>query len=285
MSESLSFSKLRREKILAVSAGGVCVAVAYVLSLIKVFEMPQGGSVTLASMLPIFFFALCFGPVWGFSAAFLFGLLQLIGGYLLMPIQVLLDYTLAFTALGCAGFFAAPLEKRIGSGTILARMAIIPPYKMILGVLLGMSLRMLCHVISGVVFFAEYAGEQNPWIYSIFYNGAYLLPEAAITIFFLLFVMMATRVNKYGPETNITVTIGDWMVSFLLMCVFPVNLIMLFVWAFGTTTPRSKKNWAIARLIMILIFVVLMIIFLTIITATVGMKGFLTNINNFFYGR
>jgi thiamine transporter len=130
----------------------------------------------------------------------MFSLLQLIGGYFLMPIQVLLDYTFAFTALGAAGFFAAPREKRIGCSNILMRLAIIPLYKMILGVLLGISLRMLCSVISGVVFFAEYAGEQNPWIYSIIYNVTYLLPEATITIIYLLIVMIATRVFRNNKQ-------------------------------------------------------------------------------------
>jgi thiamine transporter len=202
MSESLSSSKIRREKILAVSAGGVCIAVAFVLSLITIFKMPMGGSVTPASMLPIFFFALCFGPAWGFGAAFIFSLLQLIGGDFLVPVQVLLDYTIAFTLLGTAGFFAAPREKRIGFDNILVRLAIIPSYKIILGVLLGLSLRMLCHVISGAVFYAEYAGDQNPWVFSIVYNGTFFLPEAVITVVCLLAVMVTTRVFRSNKQSR-----------------------------------------------------------------------------------
>lgn len=191
MSDHSMSSIARREKILAVATGGVCVAVAFVLSWIKVFTMPQGGTITPASMLPIFFFALCFGPAWGLGAAFVFSLLQLIGGYYLMPVQVFLDYILAFTVLGTAGFFAAPKAKRLAQSSIIGRLTQIPVYKMIFAVLLGVSLRFACAVLSGAVFFAEYAGEQNPWIYSIVYNGTYLLPEAVITIVILIAVMLA----------------------------------------------------------------------------------------------
>ena len=92
----------RREMILAVATGGVCIALSYVLSLIKLFEMPQGGAVTPASMLPLLFFCLCFGAKKGFCATFGYSLLQLIGGYFMHPVQVLLDYTIAFTILGVA---------------------------------------------------------------------------------------------------------------------------------------------------------------------------------------
>lgn len=108
MSEHSVSINYDRENNLAVATGGICVAVAFVLSLITVYKMPQGGSVTPASMLPIIFFALCFGPAWGFGAAFIFSLLQMINGYFMMPVQVLLDYTLAFSLLGVAGFLAAP---------------------------------------------------------------------------------------------------------------------------------------------------------------------------------
>jgi thiamine transporter len=186
----------RRENTLAVATGGICVAVAFVLSLITVYKMPQGGSVTPASMLPIFFFALCFGPAWGLGAAFLFSLLQLIGGYFMLPVQVLLDYTVAFTVLGIAGFFAAPKEKRLQKRSILGKLSLVSFDKMIISVVLGVTLRMFSHVLSGVIFFAEYAGDQNPWIYSIIYNGSYLLPELIITLMLLLAVRLSFRIGR-----------------------------------------------------------------------------------------
>ena len=98
-----------REMILSIATGGVCVALSYVLSLVKIYEMPQGGTITPASMLPIIFFCLCFGAKRGFCATFVYSLLQLIGGYLMNFPQVMLDYIIAFTAIGVAGFFAASL--------------------------------------------------------------------------------------------------------------------------------------------------------------------------------
>ncbi|MDD4095376.1 MAG: energy-coupled thiamine transporter ThiT [Oscillospiraceae bacterium] len=196
MSEHSISINTRRENTLAVATGGICVAVAFVLSLITVYKMPQGGSVTPASMLPIFFFALCFGPAWGLGAAFLFSLLQLIGGYFMLPVQVLLDYTVAFTVLGIAGFFAAPKEKRLQKRSILGKLSLVSFDKMIISVVLGVTLRMFSHVLSGVIFFAEYAGEQNPWIYSIIYNGSYLLPELIITLMLLLAVRLSFRIGR-----------------------------------------------------------------------------------------
>ncbi|NLW88297.1 MAG: energy-coupled thiamine transporter ThiT [Clostridiaceae bacterium] len=181
----------RRERILAVATGGVCVSVAFVLSLITVYKMPQGGSVTPASMLPILFFALSFGPGWGLCAAFIFSLLQLIGGYFLMPVQVLFDYTLAFTSLGVAGFFAAPREKRVRKRDIIGKLMLVPLHKAVIGILTAIGLRMFFSVLSGVLFFSEYAGGENPLIYSIFYNGSYLFPEAVIIIIVLFAVMIS----------------------------------------------------------------------------------------------
>lgn len=189
MSDHKLKSSKSREKLLAISAGGICIAIAFVLSISKFYTMPQGGSVTPASMLPIIFFALCFGPGWGFAAAFIFSLLQLIGGEILMPVQVLLDYTLAFTSLGFAGFFAAKMPVRITETNIFRRLRLVPFYKTVLAVIISMLGRLVFTFISGIVFWAEYAGEgQAVWIYSLGYNGTYLIPEAVITII-LLFAM------------------------------------------------------------------------------------------------
>lgn len=197
MSDTHLQSMNNRNKILAISTGGICLATAYVLSLIKIFQMPQGGSVTPASMLPIFLFALCFGPGWGIAVAFLFSLLQMIGSpYLLYPAQILLDYILAFSWLGVAGFFAIKKSKKTMQTNVLQMLAMIPIYRMIIAVLLGISGRFIFHVLSGVIFFSEYAPEgQNVWLYSISYNS-FLLMESVITIMLFLAVITAMRINQ-----------------------------------------------------------------------------------------
>ena len=95
---SLDNKSAIRERILAIASGGICIAVAQALSMIKIFRMPQGGSVTPASMLPIIFFGLCFGAGPGFAVAVVYSMLQLlIDGLVVHPVQVALVYILAFS--------------------------------------------------------------------------------------------------------------------------------------------------------------------------------------------
>ncbi len=174
----------QRESTRALAYGGMAVALSAVLSLIVVWKMPQGGTVTAASMLPLVFFALAFGVRWGVLAGTVFGGIQLLlpGAFLVHPVQVLLDYPLAFAALGLAGVFALPAAKRAESPELLRRVARLPLFAPVLGTLLAMAARTLCHVLSGVVFFALYAPEgQNVWLYSLVYNGSYMIPEAVVT--------------------------------------------------------------------------------------------------------
>jgi thiamine transporter len=142
----------------------IFVALATALSYIKLFTLPQGGSVTAASMVPILWLALRRGAKIGIFAAAVYGVVQLmLEPFIVNPIQVLLDYPIAFGMLGLAGFF----QKR--------------PF---LGVNVGILGRFAAHFISGVIFFANYApAGMPPAIYSAIYNGSYLLPELVITIY------------------------------------------------------------------------------------------------------
>lgn len=150
-----------------IAKAAICIALAYVFSIIKVFRMPMGGSVTLVSMLPLILFAVAFGPLEGILIGCVYGLLQLlIDPYVIHPMQLLVDYPMAFaaTALACAANFL-PLPDRA---------------KLPTAVLLGYLGRYIMAVISGVVFFAEYAGEQGAMVYSLVYNLSYLGPEALL---------------------------------------------------------------------------------------------------------
>lgn len=147
---------------------GICIAVAFVLSCIKMFRMPQGGSVTPAAMMPLILFALAFGPGQGLVVGCAFGLLQLIeDAYVIHPIQLLVDYPMAYTALAL-GCLAMLLPEKLDR------------FRLPLAVLLGYIGRYVMATISGAVFFAEYAGEQNAWLYSLGYNISYLGVEAVI---------------------------------------------------------------------------------------------------------
>lgn len=134
-------------------------------------HLPQGGSITLASMVPLLWFALRRGPRWGIEAGIVYGMVHIlyISGELSLPTQILLDYPLAFGALGLAGFFKTRPVIGVGIAT------------------LG---RFICHFISGVIFFGQYAWEGwNVYAYSATYNATYLVPEfvvSAIIVFILL---------------------------------------------------------------------------------------------------
>ncbi|MBX5329314.1 MAG: energy-coupled thiamine transporter ThiT [Candidatus Bathyarchaeota archaeon] len=152
------------------------VALATALSYIKVFSFPEGGSVTAGSMVPILWLALRRGAKVGLFAAVVYGLVQLaVEPFIYHPAQVLLDYPIAFGMLGLAGFF----QNR--------------PF---VGVNVGIWGRFLAHFISGVIFFGSYAPEgMSPIVYSAFYNGGYILPELAISIY-IIYLLQESKLLK-----------------------------------------------------------------------------------------
>lgn len=155
--------------------GALSIALAVVLSYFKLFSMPQGGSVSL-TLLPLLIFAFRNGWRYGIFVGAVTGLLRLmLGGYVVHPLQALLDYPVASGLIGIAGFF--PREKW-------------------LGVLCACFANFAATVLSGVVFFASYAPEgTNIWLYSILYNGSSVLPETAI-LMALVYIIMP-RLEKF----------------------------------------------------------------------------------------
>lgn len=154
--------------------GAVCIALSSVLSMIKIWKMPQGGSITAASMLPLMLFSYVYGMGPGCLVGALYGVLQfIIEPYFLSLPQMLLDYPIAFGMMGLAGLFSKMDDENLGltAGVVLASVG-----------------RFVAAVLSGVIFFAEYAGDQNPWVYSIVYNGSYMLPECIICVILCLAV-------------------------------------------------------------------------------------------------
>jgi thiamine transporter len=148
------------------------IALATVTSMIKLYKLPTGGSVTLLSMFFICFVGYMYGPAAGILTGFAHGILQLlIDPYILFPMQVLVDYPLAFGALGISGFFwksKRGLEK---------------------GYIAGILGRFVFAVLSGWLFFGEYAWEGwSPLPYSLAYNASYIFPEAFITLVLIIAV-------------------------------------------------------------------------------------------------
>lgn len=165
-----------RHRLLRLVESAVMIGAAVALSFVKVWEMPQGGSITLGSMVPIILIALRYGAGWGVTAGAVAGILQfIIKPEFYHPVQVLLDYPVAFGALGLAGLAR-------GSGVLAQAW---------LGAL-AIAGRFVAHLVSGVVFFGEYApAGQSPWIYSAIYNGTYLLPEAVLSGVLLMALLPA----------------------------------------------------------------------------------------------
>ena len=148
----------------------VALALATVCSNIKLFRLPMGGSITLFSMLFVTLIGYWYGSAVGLMAAVSYGLLQMIfGAYVISLPQLLLDYPLAFGALGLSGFFS---EKKNG---------------LVIGYLVAITGRFLFSVLSGVVFFGMYAPEtMSPLVYSVAYNGSIMYGEGILTIILLM---------------------------------------------------------------------------------------------------
>ena len=178
---------------------GLMIAVGTVLAQIKIFEMPFGGSVTLVSMLPFILVSLRHGAKWGLATGFADSLLQMLLGFYAPPAGtviafigvVLLDYVLAFTLLGLAGLIAKPFQNRM------------------LGVAAGTAavcvIRFLCSFLSGALLWGSYqsyydwANGMSVWLYSLIYNGSYMLPELILTT--IVAVLLCKAAPKFfSPE-------------------------------------------------------------------------------------
>ncbi len=153
----------------ALTYSAILLALGISANQIKIFSLPQGGSMTLFSMIFIVFIGYMFGLRVGLIAGISFGLLNLlIKPEVYTPIQAIIDYILAFGALGLSGFFANKKDK------------------LIFAYLVSIIGRFVFAVFSGYVFFGSYAPEGwNPLLYSIWYNLSYIGTEGVITVLLL----------------------------------------------------------------------------------------------------
>ncbi|WP_232695672.1 energy-coupled thiamine transporter ThiT [Brevibacillus daliensis] len=162
---------MNRERLIVMMEIAVITALSVILSKLKIFDMPQGGSVSLV-MIPLALLAFRRGIGAGMIAGFLVGLVKLIlGAEILHPIQVALDYPLSYTFMGLAAFFYMRNQTK---GKKIASVWI--------GLFISFALCWGVRVISGGYWFGHYAPEgMNPFIYSIGYNATYMIPEFIIT--------------------------------------------------------------------------------------------------------
>lgn len=165
-------------------------ALATVIStVVKLPSLPYGGSVTLFSMLVICLAGYWYGPVIGLITAIAYGILQfIVGPYFVHPVQVLLDYPLAFGALGLSGFFS---KKKHG---------------LMIGYIVGVFGRFIFHEISGFIFYTEYVGTMHGNLLAILastvYNLSYILPEMIATMLLLALPPVSSSLARMKTMAN-----------------------------------------------------------------------------------
>lgn len=180
-----------KEKTRNITICAVMVALATVLSLIKFFDAPYGGSVTLGSMVPLVILSVKIRDFrWGMLACFAYSLIQMLLGFAPPPTAtflyfaavVLLDYVIAFTVISVAN----PISKLFKNKTVGVGV----------GSAVAVFLRFLCHFASGILIWGVYAEDMPVWLYSLTYNGGYMLFEFIIT------VVVSTLISPFVLKNN-----------------------------------------------------------------------------------
>ena len=237
------------------------IAIATVLSMIKIAQMPYGGSVTIASMLPLVLIAYRHGLGWGLGAGFVYGILQQLLGlknlsyvttWQSVVAVILLDYFVAFMVLGFGGVFRKTFRKQSVAITV--------------GALLAAVLRYLCHVIAGATVWATYSlaiPTGSAIAFSLVYNATYMLPETIILVIIAFYlgslidfrlekpVRMSSAESKLSAAADLT-TVFAGIVA-IGAFVFDVATIFLhlqneetgkFDWSgLAVTGPFVKSFW------------------------------------------
>ncbi len=169
--------KERKNNLIRMAECSVLLALSVVLSFIEVWKMPMGGGITLLSMLPVCLIAVKYGIKGGLSTAFLYSVIQFAIGFasgnvfvycvtpLTWAVCFLFDYILPFSVLGFAGVFR---KRSPFVGTVA-------------GIAMVIFIRFVCHYITGVTIWGQWAEGMSPYLYSLVYNGQYMLPEGIFT--------------------------------------------------------------------------------------------------------
>jgi thiamine transporter len=157
----------------ALTYGALSIALAFALSYVKFWTMPNGGSVTFASLVPIMLYSYMFGIRRGTIVGIIHGLLQFIQGpYILDAFQVILEYPLAFGFIGFTGLFK---ELHLFKGKLA-------PVNFFIGAIFAVILRFLMSFFAGAILWADWVPEVNPWVYSLAYNATYSFADLGIAL-------------------------------------------------------------------------------------------------------
>jgi len=178
-----------KENLRALIESAMLIAIGFVLSYITLFRMPQGGSVTPLSMLPILLIGIRHGLKWGLAGGFVYAALQMLQQFWPPPTAtvqayiavVMLDYVLAFSVLGLSGLFK---NRKFG---------------LVIAAPICLTLRFIFHFISGIVVWGVFADGVPVWQFSLVYNGSYMLPEIAITTAVSAFLCLVAPPILFKP--------------------------------------------------------------------------------------
>lgn len=176
---------MRNQKTHTLVECALMVALATILSFITVYKLPQGGDITAVSMMPLVLASFRHGPKWGLLTGFVFGLIQMMLGFEnvmycttfgAMVLCVILDYLLAYSVMGLSCVFGKPIKRR--------------GFSVAFGAAVTGLLRYLCSFLSGILIWQDYAPDTMPvWLYSLTYNGSYMIPEIILTTIAAVLVM------------------------------------------------------------------------------------------------
>lgn len=177
-------SKKRNNNLFQLALCAILIALATVLGMVKLFHLPAGGAITLFSMLAASLCGYYCGTVKGLIACFALGLLNFIlDPYVVHPVQVALDYFLAYGALGLSGIVS---DKKNG---------------LTIGYIIGVTGRFICSFLSGFIFFAEYAPEgMNAVLYSFLYQFSYIGVEGIITVIVINIPVVKNTLQKLKSQ-------------------------------------------------------------------------------------
>ena len=193
----MSTQKRQSTNVQTLTECAVMLALSFALSAAKLFEMPMGGSVTIASMLPVMLISIKYGVGVGIPTAFLYSLTQLLQAFatanvfpycetpLALALCIVFDYVLPFTVLGLAGIFLKlPLSKK-------------SEINVYYGITSAVTVRFICHFITGVVIWGQWAPDgMGKYLYSFLYNASFLSVDFAICIISAVLMFRKDEIKK-----------------------------------------------------------------------------------------
>ena len=264
MSGTPTVSKTRK-----IAETAIMLALGIVLSLVKLLDLPYGGSITVACMLPAILIAYRYGVGYGLITGLLFGISQqLLGLNTLSYVTtwqsivavILLDYIVAFAVIGFGGLFRRIKNQANG---------------LVAGVILVCILRFLCHVISGCTVWAGLSIPDNAaLIYSLGYNATYMIPETIVTAVAAYYVgsildlrgPAITNLKSKKEETKLPVL--SWIAGLLIVGAVIFDVINVFMYIQNAETGEFdvtglvNVNWQLVLIVSVTAFVVAGILFI-----------------------